>query len=269
MSPTIASCIQSEKTRSAVGVGTECRGRSLCARAFVGEIIRMLPDADHLIIVREIPDVIRELTTTSPSIQLSTILRYFTPRASFTHPFCRTGSFNIASSRLPLVSSVSSNTASKPRSFEFSSRQLIIQVYRWYKIMSPRIELTVNSVAFDKERMLLYVGIHQLFKIQAVPFYRAAVSLTTVLTLTHDPAGQERPERQLEREVTKQDRSKYYIQSQNDLYQTSEFIKFALPWGIGMAAVVIWGFVATFFCVIGAVVFAPVTWLEERWSHST
>ena len=135
--------------------------------------------------------------------------------------------------------------------------------------MSPRIELIVNSVAFDEEHMLLYVAIHQIFKIQAVPFYRAPVSLTTVLTLTHDPAGLDRPQGQLEREVMKQDRSRYYIQSQNDLYQTSEFIKFALPWGIGVAVVVMWGFLATVFCVIGAIIFAPVTWLEERWSHST
>ena len=71
--------------------------------------------------VSEIPGVIQALTQSPPSIQRQTLEKYFTPDASFTHPFCRTGSFN-------------------------GSRLLILAIYRWYKILSPRIELAVDSV---------------------------------------------------------------------------------------------------------------------------
>jgi len=71
--------------------------------------------------VKEVTKVIHLLTQTPPVTQRETIEKYFTPNASFTHPFCRTGSFQ-------------------------DSRFLIRAVYRWYKIMSPRIDLTVKSV---------------------------------------------------------------------------------------------------------------------------
>ena len=199
--------------------------------------------------------MIRTLTTTAPSVQLSTIQTYFTPTASFTHPFCRTGSFSI-------------KDAFFATSLSFNSRWLIIQIYRWYKILSPHIELSVDSVAFDSQNMLLYVGIHQLFKIQLIPYYAAPVKLTTVLTLTHDPAGLGRAPRRLEREEPRSLSSKYYIQSQNDLYQTSEFVKFAVPWGFGITAVMFWHFFATLMCVVGATVFSPVTWIEQWWTRS-
>lgn len=69
----------------------------------------------------EITSVISRLTQGSPSVQQQTIDTYFTPNAEFTHPFVRTGSWE-------------------------GSRYLIHAVYRWYKIMSPRIELDVHSI---------------------------------------------------------------------------------------------------------------------------
>lgn len=71
--------------------------------------------------VSEIPHVIHLLTQSKPSVQRSTIEYYFTANASFQHPFCRTGSFE-------------------------GSRWLLWCIYRWYKIMSPRIEMNVDSV---------------------------------------------------------------------------------------------------------------------------
>jgi hypothetical protein len=61
------------------------------------------------------------LVQTPPSQQRETIETYFTPNASFTHPFCQTRSFN-------------------------GSRFFIRAIYRWYKIMSPHIDITVHSV---------------------------------------------------------------------------------------------------------------------------
>ncbi|KAH9869223.1 hypothetical protein IAQ61_006428 [Plenodomus lingam] len=71
--------------------------------------------------VAEIPHVIHLLTQSPPSTQHNAIERYFTPNASFTHPFVRTGSWS-------------------------HSRVMIAGIYRWYKIMSPRIEIGVDSV---------------------------------------------------------------------------------------------------------------------------
>jgi len=233
--------------------------------------------------VTEIPGIIQTLCTAPPAIQRNAIETYFTPNASFTHPFCRTGSFA-------------------------GSVWLIIMIYRWYKILSPHIDMGVDSVAFDKEKMLLYVSVHQNFKLWMVPLYNAPVKLVTVLHLTKDPIPEPPPD---ESEIALQDppieededrengqnekrkvkfaeskksktkgkgksthaakeagekgeADKYYIQSQNDLYQTSEFIKFVVPWGLGVFLVVLWQFCATIFCVWGALVFDFACWLPRR-----
>jgi len=175
--------------------------------------------------VKEIPGVIQALTQTPPSVQRDTITRYFTPNASFTHPFCRTGSFYFSD--------------------KLNSRSLIQSIYRWYKIMSPRIDLSVDSVAYDSQSLLLYAHISQVFRIWIVPFYSAPVSLVTVLQLIKDKKTQ-----------------KYFIQSQNDLYQVNEFVRFF--WFGGFIFVGIWQLFATLFCLVGAVLLWPQTWLEER-----
>ncbi|KAF2799443.1 hypothetical protein K505DRAFT_62869 [Melanomma pulvis-pyrius CBS 109.77] len=170
--------------------------------------------------VKQIPGIIHALTQSPPSVQREIIDIYFTPSASFTHPFCRTGSWE-------------------------NSRFLIHAIYRWYKIMSPRIDLTVESVAFDEVNLLLYVSISQIFRIWVLPFYRAPVSLVTVLKLQHN-----------------KNNDRYYIESQNDLYQVDQFVKFVAPGG--WVLVWLWQFWATIFCVLGAVALWPVSVVEER-----
>lgn len=51
------------------------------------------------------------------------------------------------------------------------------------------------------------------------------------------------------------------------MYQIEEWIKFILPGG--WIIVLAWQFWATFFCWLGALVLAPVTWVEEqpRWKQ--
>lgn len=71
--------------------------------------------------IQDSPHVVEVLTQGSPKEQEQAINTYFTPDASFTHPFCRTGSFE-------------------------GSRHLLHGIYRWYKILSPTIHLNVNSV---------------------------------------------------------------------------------------------------------------------------
>lgn len=192
---------------------------------------------------------------------------------------------------------------------------------------SSRAMSTDKSSAFDKERLLLYVSIHQDFKLWLVPFYNASVELVTILQLVkgsqipgpetalvntekpptgdHHKNGNSSPETTdaVERAETTPNkgrkkvlftsppddskksaaiptynrfsllaspspspnlkpnprlevgRDQYYIQSQNDLYQTSEWIKFLVPWGIGSLLMVVWQFVATFMCVVGTLAY--------------
>lgn len=185
--------------------------------------------------------MIHLLTQSPPSIQHETIETYFTPNASFIHPFCRTGSWS-------------------------NSRWLIGAIYRWYKIMSPRIDITVQSVgknhqtqrrgishalttcriAFDEPNLILYVQIFQIFRIWLVPFYYAPVNLTTVIKLQRNRTD-----------------NKYYIRSQNDLYQVDQWIKFLLPGG--WALIYLWHFWASLFSLLGTWALLPVTWVEEYW----
>ncbi|KAI9711840.1 MAG: hypothetical protein M1820_001985 [Bogoriella megaspora] len=174
--------------------------------------------------VKEVPGVIHLLTQTPPSIQRHTILTHFSPTASFTHPFCRVESWFPA------------------------SQTLILFIYRWYKILSPRILLSVDSVAFDKPNKLLYVGISQRFAIWAIPLHRADVKLVTVLKLVREGPGT--------------NEGRWLIQSQNDLYQTDQFVRFVIP-VVGPLFVWVWQAFATVVCVLCAVVFWPVTILEE------
>ncbi|KIW24499.1 uncharacterized protein PV07_10210 [Cladophialophora immunda] len=240
--------------------------------------------------VADIPQIIETLCTAPPAIQRAAIEAYFTPTASFTHPFCRTGSFP-------------------------GSIWLIIMIYRWYKILSPHIDVAVDGVAFDERNLRLYVSIHQNFKLWVVPFYNAPVKLVTVLQLTTDPTPMPpEPQETLQLMTTTEldnrkvsdtgvnitpdssqsgasggkhwtlrntagstsitfrkdaadgdsDKVKYYIQSQNDLYQTTEFIKFLVPWGIGAFLVITWQFCATMFCVIGTKIYDLLMWLPQK-----
>lgn len=69
----------------------------------------------------EIAGVIETLCTAESEVQQQAIDTYFTENAEFIHPFCRT---------LPLS----------------NSSWMIKKIYTWYKILSPRIEVAVDSV---------------------------------------------------------------------------------------------------------------------------
>jgi hypothetical protein len=129
-------------------------------------------------------------------------------------------------------------------------------------------------LAFDEKNLTLFVSISQTFRIVYIPFYSAPVSLTTVLTLTTTPPPSPPSPPTHENTITLDSAGvphshellggkKYWIKSQNDLYQTSEFVKFVVPFGIGYTLVLMWHFFATFACVVGAIVGWPVSVLLE------
>ncbi|EAA33067.1 hypothetical protein GE21DRAFT_5770 [Neurospora crassa] len=118
--------------------------------------------------VKDIRRVIGTLCQGSPQEQEDTLSRYFTPSASFVHPFCRVPHFdNIYIPRYGLL----------------NSREIIQYIYKWYKILSPKIDIEVESAVFDQKSSLLYVNVAQTFTIWFLPFHKAPVRLVTVLHL--------------------------------------------------------------------------------------
>lgn len=111
------------------------------------------------------------------------------------------------------------------------------------------------SQAFDEEHLKLYVNMSQIFSIWLIPFHVSPVTLTTVLDLTTDSSQSDAP--------TNSDQTLYWIARQEDLYQTSEFIKFVVP-HIGQWLVLSWQLMATLFCALGATLLWPMLWLEEN-----
>ncbi|KAI5851101.1 hypothetical protein DFP73DRAFT_535961 [Morchella snyderi] len=75
--------------------------------------------------------IITALTTSPPAHQRHVLETYFLPDSSFDHPLCR--------------------VRRRQKSF-FTSRFLILTIYRWYKVPSPNIKIDVNSVAFDEPK---------------------------------------------------------------------------------------------------------------------
>lgn len=118
---------------------------------------------------QDIKAVLHTLTQGTPDAQQDAIYRYFAPGAVFEHPFCWVPSFK------NLV---------VPGIGKIDSRLLIAAIYRWYKILSPKIELEVESCVYDERASLLYLTIFQVFSIWFIPFHRAPARLVTVLHLT-------------------------------------------------------------------------------------
>ena len=80
------------------------------------------------------------------------------------------------------------------------------------------------------------------------------MTLTAVLQLVH----QFPPSSPKTTDITSPQLRKYFIASQNDLYQVDQFTRFILPLG-GATLVLIWHWLATVSCIIGARLFSPLT----------
>ncbi|KAK6349662.1 hypothetical protein TWF696_005941 [Orbilia brochopaga] len=144
--------------------------------------------------VEEISSVIQNLTSTKTPYSLkvleSTLNEYFTSDASFAHPLC----------------------AIPPAP---NSREYILGIYQWYKVLFVNVELEVLSIDFEQPSNKLYVGVRQACTFRY--FKRTAtVELLTALSL---------------RKARKHDKDVYYISRQNDLYQTEEWVHFLIPCG--------------------------------------
>ncbi|KAL8775558.1 MAG: hypothetical protein Q9209_000054 [Squamulea sp. 1 TL-2023] len=138
--------------------------------------------------------------------------------------------------------------------------------------MSPRVDIKVDSVAYDEKNLTLYVNIHQIFRIWAIPFFNAPVSLVSVLKLVRYPPLPPQPSYSTPINPangsvygsTSSEKPLYFIQSQNDLYQVNEFFKFFSQFGIVSGLLLLWQFIATVFCILGATMLWPISWVEQN-----
>ncbi|OTA01379.1 hypothetical protein A9Z42_0016780 [Trichoderma parareesei] len=211
----------------------------------------------HLITtVQEIAGVINALTKGTPKQQQDTLNTYFLSNASFIHPFCRVPS--ISRGAVPLAR-------------DLDSRWLILGIYRWYRTLSPKISLTVDSSVFDHHNNTLYVSIRQTFSIWFIPLHSSRVKLLSVLRLVQgsssEPGQLSPPPKYTTADGRAavssalagpgQERLRYYIASQEDLYQTNDFVAFVVPY-LGPLLVFLWQLYSTGVTVVCSLLFLPL-----------
>ncbi|KAJ4421846.1 hypothetical protein N0V82_003545 [Gnomoniopsis sp. IMI 355080] len=186
-----------------------------------------LPSTDQ-----EIRAVVRSLCQGTVDEQRRTIEQYFTKDASFVHPFCIVPHFH--ERHVPLFGNL-------------NSRDVVRGIFEWYRMLSPKIEIEIDTVLHDTVRDKLYLDIRQIFAIWFVPLYSAHVRLVTVLDLVanEDPDYHGPLDRILtqgdvseadEKEalahqpststINHHDSRTWKIHKQEDLYQVNEFLKF-------------------------------------------
>ncbi|KAG8167984.1 hypothetical protein KVR01_003673 [Diaporthe batatas] len=189
---------------------------------------------------QEIRQVVRSLCQGTPDEQRRTIDRYFTPDAEFVHPFCIAPRFSEGDLRLPGLR-------------RLSSRDALRGIFQWYRMLSPKIVIDIDTALHDKDRDKMYLDMRQVFSIWFAPRYHARVRLVTVLDLVPCDLGAHRNgEPQVIGDKEKADggekgspttavvragggggrqRQKVWrISRQEDLYQVNEFLKFTGPY---------------------------------------
>ncbi|KAG9225443.1 hypothetical protein CCMSSC00406_0002946 [Pleurotus cornucopiae] len=135
---------------------------------------------------QEIRDVVKNLTTApSPDVQKATAHRYLTHDAGFRHPVC----------------------AVKPQP---GSRDTVLGVYQWYRVMSPKLELDVKSVTYNQEESMIVLDIVQTFHIFISPFKPAPSRLMVRLTL-------------------REENGLHYIAMQEDFYHPTDLMALLVP----------------------------------------
>lgn len=127
------------------------------------------------------------------------------------------------------------------------------------------------ETVFDPRTNQLYVSIRQTFAVWFIPLYKAPVHLVSVLSLTQRPSSSSstRNSNTSYSEALAgpgQERSRYYITNQNDLYQVNDFVNFLLP-GLGPVLWFLWQLYSTGLCVLGSLVFLPLYMVLNKRSN--
>ncbi|KZO96634.1 hypothetical protein CALVIDRAFT_598197 [Calocera viscosa TUFC12733] len=134
----------------------------------------------------DLPEVVTLLTTAStPEVQQAAIGRFFAPDAGLNHPLCKV-------ERAP------------------GSRDIILGIYQWYRILSPVVKLQVDSHFYDPDSQTAFVGVTQTFKLWFTPLPGRPAKLLVRLTL------EERS-------------NKHYIIQQEDFYEPEDLAYLVWP----------------------------------------
>ncbi|KDR72910.1 hypothetical protein GALMADRAFT_252251 [Galerina marginata CBS 339.88] len=135
---------------------------------------------------KEITSVVYQMAATdSPDVQKSVIEQYMTSDVGFRHPVCSV----------------------KPGP---NSREAVLGIYQWYRVISPKIDIRTESVVFDPKQNILYLESVQWFKLFFLPVNPAPARLISRLTL-------------------RKKNGLYYIAEQEDFYHTEDFAALLLP----------------------------------------
>ena len=123
---------------------------------------------------------------------------------------------------------------------------------------------------FDQRSGLLYVSLRQTFAVWFIPLYKAPVRLVSVLQLTQKTVSSSpvsTPPNELVMNTKKrkspnslrvsQNKTKYFIASQEDLYPVTDCLQFLLP-GLGPFLWFCWQVYSTWLCVMGSLIFLPL-----------
>ncbi|KAK8127606.1 hypothetical protein PG984_008714 [Apiospora sp. TS-2023a] len=201
--------------------------------------------------VREIEGIVTTLCQGSADDQKAILDDYFTPDAYFVHPLCRVPSFSGVD--VPFLGRI-------------DSRTFVNFIYQWYRILSPKIDIHVDSKVLDQQHNLLYLTMRQVFTLWFVPFnlWQANVKLVTVLELAQLPVdedGRRVGDNTVIPPGDKTTRFRYFIKGQEDNYQMTEWLKFVAPWSGSL----IWytgQLISTLVCAVCVMLFWPLTFLE-------
>ncbi|KAK9422705.1 hypothetical protein SUNI508_00568 [Seiridium unicorne] len=205
--------------------------------------------------VHQIGGIVDSLCTRTIAEQQAALNDYFTPDAFFVHPLCRVPSFS----------------GFEVLGTEINSLWLLKYVYQWYRILSPHIDLTVDSAVFDQRTSLLYLTMRQTFTLWFIPFslWQAHVKLVTVLTLVNRPVDQDGHMLPNNSPIAPGDQTistRWFIKGQEDHYQMEEWLKFIAPFGASLVWQS-WQLFATALCWLGVVFLWPVTSVHDYLTH--
>ncbi|KIM44240.1 hypothetical protein M413DRAFT_443262 [Hebeloma cylindrosporum] len=136
--------------------------------------------------VKEIVSIVQQLVATdSPNVQKAALETYMTPDVAFRHPVC-------------VVES------------HANSRDTLLGIYQWARVLSPRVEIKVDSIVFDENRRVMYLESVQWFKLFFLPTIASPARLITRLTL-------------------REKNGLYYISQQEDFYHPEDFAALLVP----------------------------------------
>ncbi|CDO73855.1 hypothetical protein BN946_scf185016.g12 [Trametes cinnabarina] len=161
----------------------------------------------------------------NPEIQKAAVLKYYAQDAAFRHPLCK--------------------VESGP-----DSREAIISILQWYRILSPLLSVRVNSVTYDEERHSVFLDVSQTFHIRWSPLRPAPARLIVHLTLRPEPSPED------------PSKTVYLIAEQEDFYHPEDLTALIIPPLKPLVGAALHA--ATFVCKVNARVFGAFGYWSVR-----